>query len=1592
MLKSTIQVFRWRRLQKRSLLFFRIFMSLVLFLTQLLSGLPLDLFFENPVVLKPASATLASYDFSDCGSTCDTDTGWWASDDDVDIFPFGGVTANRNTHGEADDTNYGYMASSDNVYASATNPGTGDEVFAWFEMTVAENPDSIRQIEFTFEGYPVTTTSNFGIYVKTAAGAYQDNASWTQVGTTTSITASTDTTITGVLTNNITDYIDGNGLVVWGVYNVTGNQVVDIDYVKMDVTYTPLEQEGFRFRNDDGSETTATWLAAQDTNITQPIETNTRLRMLVNANGEGDPESNEYQLEYKLSTDDTYRIVEDPNSAATATPVVQSRSSGASAAVNSTSHSITMPSGITAGDLLVIFFSTDGNSDAAINSGNWVKLEEGHDASNVTGAVFYKYAEGSDTATVTTSGSEQSSHIVLRISGAGVPIAGATNGNSTNSDPPSLDTGVSKNYLWVATRMGDSTVTATGAPSGYSNLQSQAAAGTGGASVDTAEYASTASTEDPGTFTSAAEQWVAMTVAIPPSGMGVEAVGAPVFGTTSISVPYPNQVSTGDLLVLTVANKTSAQSPATPTGWTAASNYQATGGQGTEVADSGTVTVSVFTKIAQGTETGNETIIITSGTVAAGRMFVVNKDPGKVWQTAMTSGSDETPDSTWSVTAGANPGITAGDLIFVVSGINSDFSIYDAQTVAATGITFQTNTDGEMFENGTAVGNDIELLVSRHRVLSGTASAAPTYSMTSRTSDGIDSPTGPSIFLRVRQVDAPMQLASSTNITASGETTTAQLSAPTGKTTGNFTSGRIQDDENPTDSVDLGTTDYTEFEWNLQATSQASDTEVYQFRVTVNGAPFPTYAVTPQWTIGTVSSDPDVRQMHYRWRNDDGDEGSPVASGWYDEDWDYRKKLTIDADQVAGSANHTDFPVLVSYTHDDLKDTSNSGHVGQSDGGDILFTNASGTKLDHEITRYVPSTGELIAWVEVSTLDYDDDTEIYVYYGNAAASDQWNIEGTWSNSYAMVHHFNETSGSVIDSTSNNNDSTSTSVTNQGTATSKIDGANEFDGSTNTISIDDANSLDLASFSFSTWINVDSFPGSGQYENIVDKGNAYFIELNDDDNFDCGFFDGSYNEYLDASTSLSTGTYYHLACAFDATTDSFRMYVNGVETVNETETSQPDVTTAEVSIGDLSGSNGQYLDAKIDEIHVSNVGRSADWITTEYNNQNNPGVGGFLTSISSEETSGGTGATWEAVEDTAITDVPKSTLYRVRFALSNEGGVSSGAVSYQLEVAETGTCSSGSYSAVPTDTSGDWQIAASTHLTDGGATTNFSGSLTDENTTFVAGEVKDTGNTTGNITLDTTNFTEIEFAVAATTNATDGGTYCFRLSNVDTYSVYPQATIVSSGETQFTQSAYRWYEDSDSENVTEIWGNPNIAENGVLALLPATNAPPDTNAELRLRIALSIGSADLATTSQQFKLQYKAGTDASCTSGSWTDVGAESGGSIWRYASSSVTDGTTLTALKISSADVLGVYAKSSPTTSNPNAATVGQDLEYDFHIQHNGAAPASTYSFRIVESDGTALTSYTNCPTLVTKHSSDQQLRHGAVFSDEVEAGFTSAD
>ena len=77
-----------------------------------------------------------------------------------------------------------------------------------------------------------------------------------------------------------------------------------IDVIQVKIYHHPgatTDQEGFRWRNDDGTEITATWIEAQDTDAEIAKETNTRIRFLIDA--EGNPAASTFELQYKRSDD-----------------------------------------------------------------------------------------------------------------------------------------------------------------------------------------------------------------------------------------------------------------------------------------------------------------------------------------------------------------------------------------------------------------------------------------------------------------------------------------------------------------------------------------------------------------------------------------------------------------------------------------------------------------------------------------------------------------------------------------------------------------------------------------------------------------------------------------------------------------------------------------------------------------------------------------------------------------------------------------------------------------------------------------------------------------------------------------------------------------------------------------------------------------------------------------------------------------------------------------------------------------------------------------------------------------------------------------
>jgi len=156
--------------------------------------------------------------------------------------------------------------------------------------------------------------------------------------------------------------------------------------------------------------------------------------------------------------------------------------------------------------------------------------------------------------------------------------------------------------------------------------------------------------------------------------------------------------------------------------------------------------------------------------------------------------------------------------------------------------------------------------------------------------------------------------------------------------------------------------------------------------------------------------------------------------------------------------------------------------------------------------------------------------------------------------------------------------------------------------------------------------------------------------------------------------------------------------------------------------------------------------------------------------------------WEATEDNEYSGLEKSTTARLRMEIDNTGDAAASSYQYQLEYAAQsgGTCGGESYTTVPVTASTEhFEMVASGQYADGDNTT--SGFLTGSGTWANGEGVEDPSNQTVAHSLTNGYYTEHEYAIQATSNATDGGTYCFRLTNSGSttnfnYSTYAEATI------------------------------------------------------------------------------------------------------------------------------------------------------------------------------------------------------------------------
>lgn len=313
----------------------------------------------------------------------------------------------------------------------------------------------------------------------------------------------------------------------------------------------------------------------------------------------------------------------------------------------------------------------------------------------------------------------------------------------------------------------------------------------------------------------------------------------------------------------------------------------------------------------------------------------------------------------------------------------------------------------------------------------------------------------------------------------------------------------------------------------------------------------------------------------------------------------YRRRITIKKDYV--DAALTNFPLKVSFSGD-----ASIGAACRADGYDVIFTSEDGTtalKFEREYFNVSGGLATGVFWVKVPTIAVDGTTAVYMYYGDADATDTADPANVWDSDFKVVYHMKDGADTshISESTSSALTMTKKGANEPIEATAKVAKGQSFDGS------DDKASVNIEvygydDFTFEAWVKPDSLPAGWAFAVGSDTGGAAFglnasghPRLTKTNTGDCD----------SADSAIASGGWSHIAVTRDGSeaTNNIRYYINGV--LDSTKSFYTEFTqfTKYIGVG-FDGTDG-YFDGIIDEVRISEAIRPAAWIKFEYRNVAEP---------------------------------------------------------------------------------------------------------------------------------------------------------------------------------------------------------------------------------------------------------------------------------------------------------------------------------------------------------------------------------------------------
>lgn len=329
----------------------------------------------------------------------------------------------------------------------------------------------------------------------------------------------------------------------------------------------------------------------------------------------------------------------------------------------------------------------------------------------------------------------------------------------------------------------------------------------------------------------------------------------------------------------------------------------------------------------------------------------------------------------------------------------------------------------------------------------------------------------------------------------------------------------------------------------------------------------------------------------------------PYIDSWCDCNWGYRQRITIDHVKIAG--DEVDFPLLIDVTDGtNLKDVSNGGHVVSPNGYDIRFYDTACNELDFEIEYYDNGTGRLRCWVKIPSLSSTNDTYIYIYYGNndpaVLAADPSSTD-TWDANFGAVWHMTDlTTASIEDSTANANNGSKMAANNPSETTGIIYKAQYF--TNDSINCGTDSSMEGTNITVETWVKNSNWTNN---QLILEKENGtgtqgYKIQVYGATLYYSfrGVGAGNWNY----AHVMATSVWHHLITRYDGTNAESR--IDKIAKHSAVAAGAIAYGYNVLFLGAYDGSALYYV-GDMDEVRISDIARSNNWLDTTYNNGYDP---------------------------------------------------------------------------------------------------------------------------------------------------------------------------------------------------------------------------------------------------------------------------------------------------------------------------------------------------------------------------------------------------